>query len=815
MAGSSLNNFIKDVRGAKTLAEERSIITKASAKIRTKLRDDHLPLEKRRKNIQKLLYLYILGEKTHFGQVECINLIASEEFADKRLGYLAATLLLDESEDLLTLLTNLLNNDLNHPNKYVVSLALTTLGSLGSSELARDLYMDVENILKGSRDPFIIKKALQCIGKLITKDFTLLDIFDTKLITSILENHSLCTHGVLLGINKVLQSILLNHETFQLSLSNDGYADDSKPLLNELVKIIPELLSLLQSLSIKNFEPEYDIQGTCDPFLQCESIYTLRLFFEQTLDLSQYQNKFCDLLTQIATNTDGAKNCGQAILYETARTIFSLNLEQPLRVLGVNILAKFLSQKDNNTKYVALNTLLKVVDQEPETVQRHRKFISKCLRDPDISIRKRALELSFAILNDVNLVEIVDQLIGFLAGAIDDDKTLIVYTVENLVKILESHNISDEKWKLSILFESLKLAGTYVTSDITGDILISINNSKDTIQRRNLVVDMLMISLDETKNCEISEDNIAWLIVTIWCIGEYADEILEDPSCRQALSETKMTNFLVLQDKIFNISNKKLINYLLTAALKLSSKFKDSGCIEALRQIILGHTKDSDLLIQSKSVQYEIIFAQPQSVKKVLLETMPVFERRKCMKVGNTSPELKKIHKSTDKSSNVALLDLGSENDKKKDTEVANSSTPADLLADLFSSTSIDENTKNTSRNGKTVQISVSATKIYDSDTIQAYVQLISCDAGSAQIELYLKSSKAISDIKPFSAVPRTQKLTLGQLYPGNSLQKDEVCSQVLKITGTGKLKLRIKLDFKLNGVPVEQQFDYKFEQTL
>lgn len=161
--GSSLRSFIKDVRGAKTLADERAIITKQSAKIRTKLRDDHLPHEKRRVNIQKLLYLYILGEKTHFGQVESINLIASDDFVDKRLGYLAATLLLDESEDLLTLLTNMLNNDLHHPNKYAVSLALTSLGFLSSPELARDLYPDVENIIKNSRDPFLLKKRFNVL----------------------------------------------------------------------------------------------------------------------------------------------------------------------------------------------------------------------------------------------------------------------------------------------------------------------------------------------------------------------------------------------------------------------------------------------------------------------------------------------------------------------------------------------------------------------------------------------------------------------------------------------------------------------------
>ena len=54
--GSSLKSFIKDVRNAKTLSDERAIITKQSAKIRTKLRDDHLSSSKKRENIQKLLY---------------------------------------------------------------------------------------------------------------------------------------------------------------------------------------------------------------------------------------------------------------------------------------------------------------------------------------------------------------------------------------------------------------------------------------------------------------------------------------------------------------------------------------------------------------------------------------------------------------------------------------------------------------------------------------------------------------------------------------------------------------------------------------
>jgi hypothetical protein len=51
-------------------------------------------------------YLFTLGERTHFGQIECVKLLASHRFAHTRLGYLGTMLLLDENQEVLTLVTN-------------------------------------------------------------------------------------------------------------------------------------------------------------------------------------------------------------------------------------------------------------------------------------------------------------------------------------------------------------------------------------------------------------------------------------------------------------------------------------------------------------------------------------------------------------------------------------------------------------------------------------------------------------------------------------------------------------------------------------
>lgn len=85
-----LRDLIRSVRSCKTAAEERAVIAKESALIRTAFKEH----DKQHcyRNVAKLLFIHMLGYPSHFGQMECVKLIASPLFGEKRMGYLVRRL---------------------------------------------------------------------------------------------------------------------------------------------------------------------------------------------------------------------------------------------------------------------------------------------------------------------------------------------------------------------------------------------------------------------------------------------------------------------------------------------------------------------------------------------------------------------------------------------------------------------------------------------------------------------------------------------------------------------------------------------------
>lgn len=76
-----------------------------------------------------------------------IEVMSSNKFTYKRIGYLAASQSFHADSELLMLTTNMIRKDLNAQNQYEAGLALSGLSCFISHDLARDLANDIMTLV--------------------------------------------------------------------------------------------------------------------------------------------------------------------------------------------------------------------------------------------------------------------------------------------------------------------------------------------------------------------------------------------------------------------------------------------------------------------------------------------------------------------------------------------------------------------------------------------------------------------------------------------------------------------------------------------
>ncbi|KAG1703802.1 hypothetical protein DVH05_006813 [Phytophthora capsici] len=686
-----LRDLIRGVRACKTAAEERAVIAKESALIRTAFKDQDK--QYRHRNVAKLLFIHMLGYPSHFGQMECVKLIASPYFAEKRMGYLGLILLLTDQEDVLTLVTNSVKNDLNNQNHFIVALALTAVGNIASADMARDLVMDVDRHLRSDNEHLRKKAALAAI-RVFTKVPDLVEDFTESILGLLRAKH----HGVLLaGVQLITEVVLLDTEN-----------------LKTFSTLVPKLVRQLRNLLSMGYSSEYDVSGIADPFLQVAILKLLRLLGKDNEEASEAMN---DVLAQVATNTETAKTAGNAILYECVQTIMTIESDSGLRVLAINILGRFLLNRDNNIRYVALNTLSKVVTDDIAAVQRHTNTIVDCLKDPDTSIRQRALELIYSLVNSSNIQTLAREMLNYLVIAPNEQKPELCSRIADAV----DRYAPSSRWHIDTLITMLSIAGSTLPDERICSSLITL------IQRNTDLHPYVVHKLFWALHDDVSQ--LSLVHVGIWCVGEYSKFLLQDaPTSEETLSDKSRVDensIVELFKTILRHHGATDITraYSLNAMVKLTTRFSSPTEIAKLNSMISSFNSSMVLELQQRATEYTTL-GQPQwsSLRNDVLANMPAIDASKVRSrndnlassavgsadllgddetganssSGNAAATSKPIQ-AAQSSASASLLDLddifggGASTSSANTSFSASSGAPVappavDLLADIFSS---------------------------------------------------------------------------------------------------------------------------------
>ncbi|KAL7462372.1 hypothetical protein ACHAXS_002751 [Conticribra weissflogii] len=634
-----LRDLIRQVRACKTAAEERAVIAKESAMIRTAIREEQE--QYRHRNVAKLLFMHMLGYPTHFGQLECMKLVASPHFPEKRIGYLGMLLLLSEQADVLMLATNSLKNDLHSENKFVAGLALCAIGNLATADMSRDLAPEVDRHL-GSAKPYLRKKACLAMARCLTKCPDMVEDFVDRVV-SLLNDRS---HGVLITVVQLMTRVLVvdRRHCLEDEQGQDDYEDRDyeSPCRTAFLKLVPSLVKLLRNLLSMGYSPDHDVGGISDPFLQVQLLTLLRLLGANSAKASEEMN---DVLAQVATNTETSKNAGNAILYECVQTIMAVESDDGLRVLAVNILGRFLLNRDNNIRYVALNTLAKcIADQQPtaaavsdqhdapsenpdnsaaSALQRHRTTVVDCLKDPDISIRQRALELIYHLVNEQNVESLTAELLNYLVLCPRDHRADICTRV---LRVVDKFSPSD-LWRVDTLITMLTIAGRESAANVQSSTAVYISRSSEDLRAYSTHKLLKAIRDDDGSQRGL-------LNVGIWCIGEYGDLLLkpytyQPPSSAANLAEVAdihgMTpeeapvsiSFMALDpativDIVEGVTNRhtcplEVKQRALTCFAKLRERFADvadAETLDKLQRLVQKSEGSQSLELQLRSCEY-------------------------------------------------------------------------------------------------------------------------------------------------------------------------------------------------------------------
>lgn len=161
-------------------------------------------------------------------------------------------------------------------------------------------------------------------------------------------------------------------------------------------------------------------------------------------------------------------NTQHAILFEAINLAIHVDPDSDVVRSAAVLLGRFILSKETNVRYLGLDAMahLAACSDSLEPVRKHQQTIILSLRDRDISVRRRALDLLYSMCDGSNARTIVDELLKYLVVA---DYGL---REEMVLKIA----ILTEKWAMEYEWyvdtsESLALLSNF-TSHPNADIVL-------------------------------------------------------------------------------------------------------------------------------------------------------------------------------------------------------------------------------------------------------------------------------------------------------------------------------------------------------
>ncbi|GAA5979643.1 hypothetical protein JCM10908_002996 [Rhodotorula pacifica] len=589
-----LTQYIADLRACRVRELEEKRINKEMAHIRQKFRDGNLDGRQKKKYISKIIFTSILGYPVDIGHMEAVNLISSTKYSEKQIGYLALTLLMHENSDIVRLVVNSIRKDLEEYNETTNCLALHAIANVGGSDMAEALAPDVHRLLiSPTSRSFVKKKAALTLLRLYRKHPEVIPAADWALrIVSILDDADL---GVALAVASLV--LALAQENL------DAYTICYQKAVDRLSKIVLK----------GEYSNDYVYYKIPIPWLQVKLLRLLQYYppsEDPTLRLVLH-----NVLERILKNSgDQHRNVQQnnaqnAVLFEAINLAIHLDTESVVVQQAAHLLGRYILSKETNVRYLGLDTMAHLAARTDnlDAVKKHQSTIMQSLRDKDISVRRRGLDLLYSMCDTSNSKAIVGELLRYLAVA---DYTLREEMVLKIA-ILTEKFATDYEWYVDTILALMSTAGDHVGEEVWYRIVQIVTNTEDLQEYAARQVFSVL------QKPSVHENLIK---VGAYILGEYGHLVADEPG------RSPIEQFQLVHSRIALCSNA-------TKALLLTTYFKWVNLFPEIREQLLAVFQKYSLVLdaelQQRACEYLAIANLPdEDLLQVVVDEMPPFPER-------------------------------------------------------------------------------------------------------------------------------------------------------------------------------------------
>lgn len=652
MKGLSL--FIIDLRNSKDEEEEDKRISLEINNIQNKF-STNLNSYQKKKYLCKLIYIYLLGytEELEFGYKEAYNLMGSTNYAEKQLGYLAISLMLDLKgnisvkeflNDKMEEVNSILIRDLKSDNEDLNILAIHFVGSnfkvsdhticeIHESDDNSSLWLEMIDIV-----------CSFCISPIQSKNIK------KKASLALLALFKLYPQTIITNTNWIPRLLTL------LDDSDFGVVISSIPLIEFVASYHPKFLKtivqsasnrLYQLIVQKNCDEEYYYHDFAAPWLVVKLLKLIEYCFMLTdsdthfITVSDIDETSLERLRKviglsiknsyIPPRGLTIKNSQSSILFEAVSLAAFLNTSPEASSAAIMALLGLTRSHDTNTRYLSLDALIKLTARLDVNYLRVMKnfddnlnLLFDLLHDRDISVKRKSLDLIYTVCNFDNHILVVEKLLEYFPLGDASLKSELAIKVA----VLAERFATDSSWYVTCILKLLSLGSgsnsNYIGNEVWERVIqIVVNNEELQAKSCRSLIGLLKDSCRPGENSVIFASISESLIkVSAFLLGEYCQLVSEEQG------NSILVQFQLLYSAYFKVSLTTR-SILLSTFLKFVLKYPSEDFIPEVVDLLEIEARSIDLELQTRAFEYLKLITDSSNLKMALLGPFPIYKKKK------------------------------------------------------------------------------------------------------------------------------------------------------------------------------------------